>query len=91
MVWGGICLRNGCGHKSPLVIMKRDQPRPSRTIGGYKSWSYIEALKEGILPIYRNDVNWQQDNASIHTSIQTTEWLHSRWMPLSTGHLIPRI
>jgi hypothetical protein len=57
MVWGGIYLRNRCGYKSPLVMMKRDQPRPGAKKGGYTSWSYIKAFKKSLLPIYRNNVN----------------------------------
>jgi hypothetical protein len=80
MVWDGIYLRNGCGYKSPLVMMKRDQPRPGAKKGGYTSWSYIKVLKKGLLPIYRDNVNWQQDNALIHACAKTTEWLYSRGM-----------
>jgi hypothetical protein len=81
MVWDGIYLRNGYGCKSPLVMIKRDQPRPEAEKGEYTSWSYIKALKKGLLPIYRDNVNWQQSNASIHACAETTGWLHNRGMP----------
>ena len=45
---------------------------------GYTSRSYQEALTEGLLPMYNGTRHFQQDNARIHTSESTTEWLLQR-------------
>jgi hypothetical protein len=52
--------------------MIRDQTAKRK---GYTSKSYQEALSEGLLPIYNGTRRFQQDNARIHTSESTTEWL----------------
>ena len=61
MVWGGICNDN----KSPLIFVK----------GNMKSAEYTEVLMEGLLPILRNDTIFQQDNAPVHVSKVTKQWL----------------
>jgi hypothetical protein len=52
-------------------------PRPDRQRGGYTATSYQLALEEGLLPIYNSTRRFQQDNARIHTSQSTTDWLFS--------------
>jgi hypothetical protein len=51
MVWASIWL-NKCGRarRSPLVIMERDSNAPR---GGYSAQSYIQALKNRLLPHWR--------------------------------------
>ncbi|KAG7404524.1 Transposable element Tc1 transposase [Fusarium oxysporum f. sp. raphani] len=68
MVWGAIWR----GGKSDIVVMIRDQTARRR---GYTSQSYQEALSEGLLPIWTGFRQFQQDNARIHTSESTTNWL----------------
>lgn len=52
--------------------MERD---PSAPRGGYSSWSYQKVLEEGLLPYYQPGDIFQQDNAKIHQSKTTMEWL----------------
>jgi transposase len=75
MVWAGITTLE----KTALVIMTRDFEAPSN---GYTARSYIWALEEGLLPIYRPGDIFQQDNARIHVAISTQEWLqnHGIWV-----------
>jgi transposase len=55
--------------------MKRD---PTATRIGYTSVSYIQALEEGLLPIWPEEGGqFQQDNAPIHTAGRTTSWLEN--------------
>lgn len=68
MVWGAIWR----GGKSDIIIMIRDETAQRR---GYTSKSYQKALSEGLLPIWTGFRQFQQDNARIHTSESTTEWL----------------
>jgi hypothetical protein len=68
MVWGAIW-KDG---KSDIVIMTRDQMRPRK---GYTSWSYQMALREGLLPFYDGMRRFQQDNAKIHVSQSSIEFL----------------
>jgi transposase len=66
MVWGAIWLdERGRPRRSPLVIMERD---PNAPRGGYSSQSYINTLREGLLPHYRPSQLFMHDNARIHTS-----------------------
>ena len=58
--------------RSELIAMERD-PRAPRN--GYSARSYIWALEEGLLPVLDEDTIYQMDNAPIHTSHETTEWL----------------
>ena len=50
--------------------------------GGYNSESYVETLREGLVPLYEPGLAFQQDNAPIHTSAMSTEWLeeHGVWV-----------
>ena len=64
MIWGAIWL----GGRSEIVIMVRDSDSAGN---GYTSWSYIEALKQGLLPVYQPGTFFQQDNAKIHVSRAT--------------------
>lgn len=68
MVWGAIWLEG----KSRLVIMTRDELAKKK---GFTSRSYIQALREGLLPVYDGTRHFQQDNASIHRSIVTEAFL----------------
>ena len=80
MVWGSIwCTPGGRVGRSPLVVMVRDPDAPRR---GYSSLSYCEALEEGLLPQYSHGQRLMQDNARIHTSKYTKEWLelHGIWV-----------
>lgn len=60
--------------RSDLVVMTRDDDTPRH---GYTSKSYQKALSEGLLPIYDETRHFQQDNAPIHASESTEEWLAS--------------
>lgn len=75
MVWAAITITE----KTSLVIMTRD---PDAVRNGYTAWSYIWALEEGLLPIYKPGDAFQQDNARIHTAKSTQEWLenHGIWV-----------
>lgn len=66
MVWAAITITE----KTSLVIMTRD---PDAVRNGYTAWSYIWALEEGLLPIYKPGDAFQQDNARIHTAKSTQE------------------
>ena len=35
---------------------------------GYMTWSYLQALKEALIPVYKPGRFYQQDNAKIHVS-----------------------
>ena len=72
MVWAAIWLDGGRGCKSKLVFMQRDETRVRK---GYTARSYIQALEEGLLPIYDETRKFVQDNASIHRARPTMEWL----------------
>jgi len=41
--------------------------------GGYTTLSYLQALEEGLLPIYQPGTFFQQDNAKIHVSMAAKE------------------
>jgi transposase len=69
MVWGGIWK----GGRTDLVVMERDYQPPQK--GGYSSWSYQQALQKGLLPVYDGTRHFQQDNAKIHKSKSTVDWL----------------
>ncbi len=68
MMWAGIW----SNQKTPLVIMERDSTSQSN---GYISQSYQNALREGLLPVYDGTRIFIQDNAPIHTSAATMQWL----------------
>ncbi|KPA35671.1 transposase [Fusarium langsethiae] len=68
MVWGAIWR----GGKSDIIVMIRDQTARRK---GYTPASYIQALEEGLLPIWTGFRHFQQDNARIYTSEATTNWL----------------
>jgi transposase len=79
MVWTSIWITaGGRVGRSPLVIMERDYASKGR---GYTSQSYIKALEEGLLPYYQPGDQFLQDNARIHTSKVTKEYLerHGIW------------
>jgi transposase len=75
MIWAGIWI----GGRSKLIIMERDENAPRR---GYTANSYIDALEEGLLPIYEPGTIFQQDNAPIHSADITKEWFenHGIWV-----------
>ena len=67
MIWAAIWL----GERSEIIIKKDPESRHQ----GYTQNSYIWALEEGFLPIYRDNYLFQQDNARIHRTPRVTEWL----------------
>jgi hypothetical protein len=79
MVWASIWITpGGRVGRSPLVIMERDYTSKGK---GYTSQSYMKALDEGLLPYYQPNDWFLQDNARIHTSKATKEYLerHGIW------------
>jgi hypothetical protein len=74
MVWAAFSYDG----RSELVIMERD---PSAKKFGYSRHSYISALEEGLVPIYKPGDIFQQDNAPIHMALDVQEWLekHGIW------------
>jgi transposase len=87
MVWGAIWVTpNGRVGRSPLIIMERDFASKKH---GYSGRSYTNTLEEGLLPQYRPGQIFMQDNAPIHTSKHTKEWLETHgiwtmeWPPFS--------
>ena len=59
--------------------MERD---PSSPRNGYLARSYIDALEQALLPIYKPGRFFQQDNAKIHVVHVTQEWFeeHGIWV-----------
>ena len=69
MFWGAIWV----GGRSKLIVMERDEGAARR---GYSSISYQTTLEEGLLPNWDKDIDlFMQDNASIHKSGSTRDWL----------------
>lgn len=64
MIWGAISYEG----RSELIFMNRCGVR-----GGYNSESYVETLREGLVPLYEPGLAFQQDNAPIHKSAMSTE------------------
>jgi hypothetical protein len=64
--------------QSELVIMEKDL---SAKKFGYSCYSYMSALEEGLVPIYKPGDIFQQDNAPIHIALDVQEWLekHGIW------------
>jgi hypothetical protein len=66
--------------------MERDEDSPRQC---YTAKSYIKTLDEGLTEHYKPGTPFQQDNARIHTGIDTQEWfeLHGiyvvEWRPHS--------
>lgn len=74
MVWGAIWL----GGRSKLVVMERENELyPESLKRGYTAVSYITALEEALIPIYKPGYIFQQDNARIHTAKLTQEWFET--------------
>lgn len=75
MIWGAIWI----GGRSEIVIMERDSEAAAN---GYSSWSYMEALNKGLIPIYQPGTFFQQDNAKIHVSHATQHFFetHGIWV-----------
>ncbi len=87
MVWAAIWMKEGGGvGRSDLIIMTRDT---SRNRHGFTAWSYIKALREGLKPSWSRGEYFMQDNAPIHTAIETLDYLETRdlhvieWPPYS--------
>jgi transposase len=79
MVWASIWITpGGRVGRSPLVIMERDYTAARH---GYTGWSYTNALDEGLLPTYCPGERFLQDNARVHTSQWTKDYLerHGIW------------
>lgn len=71
--------------------MTRDSEAPR---AGFTAKSYVEVLKEGLLPFYIAGQVFQQDNARIHTAKNSQEWFerHGIWVidwPLYSPDLNP--
>ncbi len=62
---------NGC---LELIAMERD---PLAVKEGYSAWSYIWALEDGLIPIYKPLDIYQMDNAPIHILNLIKEWLET--------------
>jgi hypothetical protein len=54
------------------VIMTRDELAKKK---GFTSTSYMQALTEGLLPVYDGTRHFQQDNAAIYRSAVTEAFL----------------
>ena len=61
---------DGC-KRSELAIMERD---PESKRGGYSTNPYIATLEQGLLPIHREGMTFQQDGALIHTAHKAMAW-----------------
>jgi len=83
MVWAAISKAGS----SELLMTRRDLGAKKQ---GFKSRSYLQVFKDGLLPIIlENDIN-QQDGARIHTSKAAKAWfkrnhirLLANWPPYS--------
>ena len=75
MIWAAI----GLEFKTPLVFMPRD---PDSERNGFTAQSYLETPEEGLKPIYRPGIPFQQDNARIHYAGITCDWFehHGVWV-----------
>ncbi len=73
------------GGRSDLIIMERDEHARRN---GYSTWSYLQALEEGLLPNYVPGRFFLQDNAKIHVSIAAREWFESYgiWVQAHPAH-----
>ena len=60
--------------RSELIAMERD---PLSAKEGYSAWSYIWALEEGLVLIYKPLDIYQMDNAPIHILKLVKEWLET--------------
>jgi len=87
MVWGTIWVTlNRRVGRSELIIMERDQTAQR---SGYSANSYVQTLRDGLLPNYRPGQIFMQDNAPIHTAYVTKDFLESHgiwtleWPPYS--------
>lgn len=92
MVWGAFSVELG---RSELITMRRRQLEGG--VGsGIDSECYTDALEEGLLPFFNGPTStlkdraiFQQDNAPIHKSTHTLNWLDDRsithfdWPPYS--------
>ena len=54
--------------------MERD---PLAAKKGYSAWSYVWALEDGLMPIYKPLDIYQMDNAPIHASNLVKTWLET--------------
>ena len=64
--------------RSELIAMERD---PLAAKEGYSAQSYIWALEDGLVPIYKPLDIYQMDNTPIHMSKLVKQWLetHGVW------------
>lgn len=78
MVWGALWMRGGEAGLGKLVFCKGD---PDAQHQGVSARSYLQVLKEGLLPFYEGGDPFMQDNARIHTSQAVKDWLelHGIW------------
>lgn len=87
MVWGAIWVDSrGHPRRSSLIMMERDSDTPR---GGYSNQSYIQVLRQGLLPHWRPGQIYMHDNARIHTSCAVRGFLEEQgirtldWPPYS--------
>ena len=60
--------------RSELISMERD---PLAAKEGYSARSYIWALEDGLMPIYKPLDIYQMDNTPIHASNLVKTWLET--------------
>lgn len=73
MVWAAVWLDDrGQPRRSELIIMERDPNAPN---SGYTSQSYIQALRQGLLPHWRRSQLFMHDNAPIHKARMVVEFI----------------
>jgi len=60
--------------RSELITIERDVLARKE---GYSAQSYIWALEEGLMPVYKPLDIYQMDNAPIHMSNLIKEWLET--------------
>lgn len=54
-----------------LKWLSRDETAAKR---GYTTRSYIDALEDGLRPLYKEADIFQQDGTRIHTSVEAKRW-----------------
>ena len=81
MVWVSIGGSSTTDKRSELVIMERD---PESKRNGYSAILYIDALKEGLLPMCNGEL-FIQDNAPIHTAHVIRAWTNNNGVHYLVG------
>jgi transposase len=75
MIWASFSFKG----RSKIQVTVRDEDRERN---GFTSWSYVNALEDGLLDVYEPLHSFVQDNAKIHTSNYTQDWFvrHGIWV-----------